>query len=969
VSMVSKKRKKKRRKKTNEVSVSLPLGGLEKIRGKLDKPLFLAAACGLVLTAAKPVVEGAVRGYIPILVFVLAACGAYSIYQTPKDKRDLWGLGIPALLLLAALFAHYSNSYGFPIAKDHTYFSIIAAVFCFFYSLSYHRVMKAEVALVLALFLSSLITHLVPAVTDFLAALDPYWHYKWMQGIYNDGYPPEFDELVYPMIGGLAHHGDPQYMRGRTEYGLDQRNTAMMTPVLYASLALAVKPFGVSLHDVAMLLPGIIASFTVVAMYLLVKEIFSDMQPYNKVAGLLAAFMLMLSPAFAMKAIATNCEDDALGMFLMVAGLFLFFASYHRRSFRYSVYCGLAFLLLRMGWGGSQYAYLTIGGFGTAYALVRFMHKKNAVEHLPYIVIPTVIYQFSSIILHERGGAPVFHYMPPNALYPLVLAIGLSVILELLRVRMYGSEHTEGDSFEYRATNWIENNITVIAVIVLLIGAWFVFIYKSPADFINFTKQGLLAAKKLSVVHQTVAEQNPLAGSFNDFLQAGYNRYGIALLYGLLMMPVLAYMVLKQGSVGALFLLMWGTPMLYGSYHKSAWIFASSASITAMGASIGLFSIAKKKDWESLRVIGAVMVVFIPIFYIPMFGPTEYNRFVGFQVMHMGPSSDRYYWEPALAWHRDHTQPGDAVLTWWDYGHWLTSYSHRPVLIDNLQADYYEIQDVARFFVNKTTEEEAFETVKAYNRKYEDRGWGLRYVTIDWTMIPKGSALHYIANGDIDTETPADPAWGWKNYAKCTFMADNSQLEEKVLVDADGSFYKARRIVFGCQGYVAGVIFDLAGDSIKEISVIDRYGQAIPWASWSQANDASLLGVQSLTGLYGTPVPSILYCAINWRELPDTHACRMPQFHTLVYVPQEFNDFMMTRLYLGEYLEEYRALGLYNREIKPLKHFRLVPDRNGDGLPDGEFYNPVNAGAQQSYGFVRTYEISYDGFSSTTSAI
>ena len=63
--------------------------------------------------------------------------------------------------------------------------------------------------------------------------------------------------------------------------GLDQRDSGMMTPVVYATLALAMKPLGVSLHDVAMLFPGVLAAFTVVAMYLLMKEIFSDMEPYN----------------------------------------------------------------------------------------------------------------------------------------------------------------------------------------------------------------------------------------------------------------------------------------------------------------------------------------------------------------------------------------------------------------------------------------------------------------------------------------------------------------------------------------------------------------------------------------------------------------------------------------------------------------------------------------------------------------
>ncbi|MBD3389044.1 MAG: hypothetical protein GF416_08150 [Candidatus Altiarchaeales archaeon] len=960
--MVSKKKRKKRKRK-EEASISFSLGSLERIGGKLGEPLFLASVAALFLTAVKASYnEGLFQTGTPLMLFGLSLLSAYQVYNSKHLRRDVWSYGVPALILLAALFSHYSNRYPMPFTKDYLFFSLMAGIFLTFYALSYYGILRTEVALVLALFASTLLTHLAPAQSDYLAALDPYWHYKWMQGVYNEGYPPEFDDLVYPMYGGLSRHDDPSYIgdKGHT-YGLEQRNTPMMTPVSYAVLGLVLKPFDVSLHDVAMVFPGVIAGFTIVAIYLLVKELFADMEPYNKVAGFAAAFMLMLSPAFAMKSVATNCEDDALGMFLMVAGLYLFFASYNRRSFKYSVLAGLTFMTLRMAWGGSVYVFTTIGVFGSLYAVVRFLQDKNAAEHLPYIVIPSVIAQFSGLILHARGGLPVVQELPPNAIYPMMGALGLPVILEMVRRRSNPMKLTGEKSLEGRSADWIEKNITALGVVALLLGVGAFTLYKSPADIVDFAKNSLRVATEKSVVHQTVAEQNPLADNFNTFLREGYYRYGLALLFGVLMIPVLAYMVYSRGSIGALFLLTWSAPMMYGAYHKSAWIFASSASITALGSTIGLFSIVRKEDFESLRVIGAVMLVAIPVFYVPTFGFVDYDfyrKFIGYQVMHMGPSGDRYYWEEALVWHRDHTDPGDAIMTWWDYGHWYSSYSHRPVLIDNLQADYYEIQDVARFFVNKTSEEEAFEIVKAYNDVYREHGRELKYVSIDWTMIPKGSALHYIANGDIDTETPAPPEWGWKNYATCSFRPDLSQLEEKLEVGEDGSFKRVKRVVFQCRNYVAGVYIEVEGDEITGVNVIDGYGTHISWIDWQNSQDSSLLGVQPLVGLNEERVPSILMCALNWNNVDSSSICRLPQFTTLVYVPQEFNDFMMTRLYLGKYLDEYKALGLYSREVKPLKHFRLVPDYDGDGMEDGEF----------SWGYVRSYEIDYGGFSTTTEA-
>ncbi|MFH0861903.1 MAG: STT3 domain-containing protein [Candidatus Altiarchaeota archaeon] len=933
-------------------SITLSLGAFEGVFGQFTKPLLLAALLALTLACIKPMTSGFFYDGGPLMLIVLGILSAYAVFSQQALRSDQWSWGIPILILISGVFSYYSNAYGYPQNVDYPYFSIMAAIFALFYALSYHKVVNVEFSMVLALFLAALLLHLVPANANLLANLDSYWHYKWMQVIYNTGYPPEYDPLVYPMYGGLSHSSDLAYTSQRpTTFGLVQSDSPMMMQISYTGLALALDPLGVSMFQVAMLFPGILAALTVVVMYLLVKEMFSDMRPYNKLAALLAAFMLMLSPALAANATATNPEDDSFGMFLMVATLFLFFASYQRKSFRYALLTGIAALMLRMSWAGSAYAMMTIGTFGTLYAFVRLAHNKNAIEHLPYILIPVIVYNLMGTMVHARGGAWIFPSMSPNELYPIAATLCLSLILEMIRVKSRGMQLTGGASIEDRTVDAIEKNVIALGIVALILAGIILAFYKTPTDLVDFAAQVILSAKDKSVVHQTVAEQNPLASSFNEFLTQGYNRYGIALLYSIITIPLMAYIVYSTGSIGALFILTWSIPMMWGAYNKSAWIFASSASITALGATIGLFSTIKKSDLESLRIIGTILVICIPIAYVPMFGPALYSKAVGYVVLHMGPTEDIFYWYPMLEWHANNTGPGDAILTWWDYGHWITAVSHRPVLIDNLQADYYEIQDVATFFENKTSEEEAFEMVKAYDKAYRDynQSWGLRYAAIDWTMIGKGSALHFIATGNIEDVTPGS----WKNYAECQFLPAQSQLEERISVSQNGSFSKVRQVVFGCQGYVSGVIFELEGSGIRGITAVDPYGNHIPWDKWSKANDASLLGVQPLLRVNEEEeIPSILYCALNWNSLPRGSICNLPQFKTLVYVPQEFNDFMTTRLYLGKYLDEYRRYGLYTREVKPLLHFRQIPDYDGDGTPDGEF----------SYGFVRSYEISYEGF-------
>ena len=283
-----------------DISLSLP-----KISGT-KIPMLAVAGLSLLFSFSKLLIDiekdsgvraeymgGAVYAGTPYILSAIFLVLVYLASQS-KGQRRSWAWGVPVLGFFTMLFSFHSNSYGFPMQSEYSYFSVMAAIFALFWALSYHRILGFEVAIIAALFLSTAFIHLAPARHDYLMALDPYHHLKWMNGIYDTGFPPEHDELVYPMRGGIMHHDNPDYFGGRMAFGQDERNTRMFTPVSYAYLALFLKPFGIEMYDVAMLFPAIIAAFTVVLMYLFVKELFFRMRPHNTLAALAAAFMLML---------------------------------------------------------------------------------------------------------------------------------------------------------------------------------------------------------------------------------------------------------------------------------------------------------------------------------------------------------------------------------------------------------------------------------------------------------------------------------------------------------------------------------------------------------------------------------------------------------------------------------------------------------------------------------------------------
>jgi len=243
------------------------------------------------------------------------------------------------------------------------------------------------------------------------------------------------------------------------------------------------------------------------------------------------------------------------------------------------------------------------------------------------------------------------------------------------------------------------------------------------------------------------------------------------------------------------------------------------------------------------------------------------------------------------------------------------------VLIDNLQYDHWEIQDVAEFFMEVQTEEEGFEILREYQEKYRgepftdlyDGGVDLKYVAIDWTMIGKSGAMHFIASGNLTTQEDGD----YGAYTICSFAPQFSQLEGR-LVSQDGSFEQERILIFACSGNrdnVGGVALYMRSDSVRA-EVVDGHGQRVPWETWSKSKDASLMGVKSFNEVIGA---SIQY-ADSINRIP-------PTYRTIVYASGEFENYMLARLYFGETIDSFKSAGLADVEWGPeMKHF--VPDRS-----------------------------------------
>ncbi len=906
-----------------------------------EEPLFITSIVAFVVSLLLPLFSGPTSNMVLILIAFLLLASLYFIYlHFRAEKGNYRLLGIPLLIALMSLFVMKYYEAGGVNARDYYVFSVMFGLAILFYSLFLHSILKFRHSVIFTLFLSALLIHLAPALTineqgfestgKFLSALDPYLYYRHAGNIVNDGKILETENLNYP-----GHRPDFSGFK-------------MFVSVLMASVTLVLKPLGITTHDVAMIYPGVFAAFTVLLIYLLIRDLFVEHKPYNYMAALLAAFILIFNPAFATKAIASNCEDDALGMFLMVSSFLLFVISFRRKSFLYSILAGFSFLMLNLAWTGYTYAFVILGVFASLYAVVSFIHKRNCVEHLPYVLIPMFMSQLHPLILHSAGSLPRFSFPDPIVLLPFAATIFISFALEFIRIRLHGRIEVEGNSIEYRVENYIQRNVLPISAVILVSSILLFVFFMDPVNMVDYVIRTIRGAKVEDIIGKTTAEQNPLCNEWDSgCLRRFYFAFGIASYLGFAMIPILGYFIIKKRSFGSVFVLALALPMIWGVFNKSQYQFTASVPIVALGSTIGLILILTKKDMESLRIIPTFLILTLPLL-LPFIGQGIddtflFSAFGGRSVMHMGASPDRIYWDPALEWIG--TLPEDTtILTWWDYGHWIAAVSGKTSILDNLKAGNLMVQDIAQFHVLIEDESEALDIAKVYNATH---------VVIDWTMIGKSGAPHFIATSNVTAPLDDPNRIGeYESYAQCGFSPQNSILQPQLIPNDDGRLESVRTIVFGCtiggapEDYIGAIIFEIKGgtvSSVKVTPVVSRDGalvadNPVSWEAWRESKRGSILGVQSLANVLGN--------ALNYRENPGQYI-NFPTFTTLIYVPEKFNRYMMTALYLGDHMEAYRQAGLVDPSVHKLEHFELVDGFLGD------------TGDKSFYGYVRAYKINY----------
>jgi hypothetical protein len=824
-----------------------------------------------------------------ILAVLYAISGGLCVYLAYK-RRDIKLNIIPILMLLCMAVFYYT-----PDKVGNVYWPVAFGLGLFFTALWSARFIDYEVAFVLGIFFVSTFIHVVPAlITDMIEEIDPYYDYKWGDLITLDGVIPVHDWKTYPLLGGLD--------RSLMPFG----NSVAMA--MYGRIFTLV---GMGYHQSAILLSGLMGGLAAVAAYFLIKELLYNRQN-AKLAAMFGVLVLILSVAWSTKTHATDSENDSFGGFIMLFTLYIYMYALNRGNFMLAVVGGgMMFGWFTTLWDGYRLFVMFVCFAIAMMAFVGIFQKKSSLKYLTYFVgmwiVGNILWR---LILHQ-----------PGEIFGLVAPRGIEVASLALAIFAGGLNEY---FINYRRKISKKTELVVVGVMVcILILVW-------PYAWYHFYKVGFIDVGQASVVFKTIAEQAPFADSVGAYFTNLISMMGVAAIYSLFAIPILIYLIYREFDFGSAIMLSWLGPLAWGLYFKAQYSFIASIPFALASSWIVLYVMTSKNDESGLKILPTIMVVFGVLFYTPL------NAYIfsydSSYIFYNVATYDRMGWEGALQYFK--TLPENtAIVTWWDYGHWITAVSKRYVLIDNLQRDHWEIQDVARFFMRAETEEEAFKIIEKYQAAYHSEPFTshlgnveLSEVAIDWTMIGKSGAMRFIATGNLTDQSDGE----YDSYAQCGFAPQYSNVNGSLIAGDGGQFLMAKTLIYACsynKDGLGGLEFKITDKSMS-VMAISQDGQRVPWSTWMNSYDASLFGVKSPNDILGVCI-----------KYPDRLNNIPPSYTNFVYSSKRFNNFMLARLYFGENIGAFKAAGLSKVNWTQLKHF----------TKDKSFEE----------GFVETWKISY----------
>jgi len=578
----------------------------------------------------------------------------------------------------------------------------------------------------------------------YMSEFDPYFHFRVTSYIVKNG------------LGALATWHDNM---GWYPFGRDIIKVAFPgLPITAASLHFFLNMVGVQieLFDLCVIFPIIMASLACIAIFFLGNLI------GGREVGLLSAFFLALNSSYISRTSLGFFDDETIGVLGFIVMFYFFLRAIDREeTFRnsviYAVLSGVFLGYVSASWGAVRYPIDMIALYVFALIILKRYSRKLLTSYLiTYLVgflIAINVPKLGIRFLFESFNLPVYF-----------------VLLMMLFIELF----QRFKEFKTRIT--LSSFLVGIIIVGLFTLSHFGVIVNPAGKFIGALNP---------------AVRNPLIESVAEHKTSAWGSFYLDIGILILLIPLGIYFAIKEPTDKNIFLILFSGTSLYfaGSMIRLLLIAAPAMSLVSAYGLAKLLKpffinlsepqiISKSRRRLHLPRVGreysltAILVLFSllainfavpqPRVYELSYSPTT----IASASAPVRTSSTIPDWIETLEWMRDNLPKGSIVVSWWDYGYWITALGNQTTLVDNATLNMTQIQNVARIFLSNQTE--SLKLLKRYNATHivifttfddyaRDVGWGDEG---KWMWMARIAGLNEFDFGDYDNATGR---WVWNS--------------------------------------------------------------------------------------------------------------------------------------------------------------------------------------------------------------
>ncbi len=428
--------------------------------------------------------------------------------------------------------------------------------------------------------------------------------------------------------------------------------------------------FPVTVYDVCFNSPAFMGGVACIATYLVGKEIL------DKKTGVLAAFFMALSPGFMQRTTNGFYDNETVGVFATLLVLFFFIRSIKKGSLVDGVLGGFSFGYLNLSWGGFTYIALLIPLFTILLIVFKKYTPKLLLSYSSVIGVGLIIHMFV-----RRTSVESFMHQS-DLLIPLLVLVGLPFVEFVYRRK-------ESDPAWYLGFWRVMKYALVIGIV-----AGGVLLTFFGSAFLVFT------GRQLSILNPFLRETISLVASVGEHMPSPWAVFYYNTFIPLLFVVPGIYFAYKRGTETDIIFIIYILTLYYFTGSMTRIILLLAPAIALVGSygisqilkSFGTIAqkrtpVARRRKRETRQLLdrptAGLMFIFIgglcigQVFHATNIAATQmpYTEIV--------VGGQFHDWEEAITWMKTNLNSETVIVSWWDYGYWMTVNGNVTSVNDN----------------------------------------------------------------------------------------------------------------------------------------------------------------------------------------------------------------------------------------------------------------------------------------------